>query len=458
MNVSNAILPRKQVNLKDITDLSDQFIQKNREKSCLVKSGNRTKQVLIHECVNFFLNPLNKTFFAFRRNALIRFASKNPLASIVGILELDLTRILGYEKVFWSVSNRNYASYSQREMNYTNFPWQNIYSIHYEKDNNDLHRSAEFIIYQNGNDPTKSIPFKYVNRILVLKQDKYMIESGIIKELNVVSIPNDKKVYVFRDPTSYDFKFAKDVKSIINAGQSVSVFSRPLHRLTKIEKEIELSLLENFINPQSALDYMHGIGHVIRVMFWILVLAEISTQSGLIISEEEKTAAIYSGFFHDLRRKNDFEDSKHGEASSMFFNDLIHSKLKKPYSTRCLNAILVHSIVKDPEDNDVIWKLLKDADALDRGRFGPPDKKNGCNSKYFRLPILKNDSNLSSNLLWAAYFLPRMCAHINWNNQAGTEFVNTFMASQRYVVQTYSVKNNFISIKRIMENYTLLNS
>ena len=58
---------------------------------------------------------------------------------------------------------------------------------------------------------------------------------------------------------------------------------------------------------------------------------------------------------------------------------------------------------------DVIWKLLKDADALDRSRFA----RGGCDKSYLRLGIYNTETG--QNILDLASYLPSWTQSLEWD-------------------------------------------
>ena len=78
-----------------------------------------------------------------------------------------------------------------------------------------------------------------------------------------------------------------------------------------------------------------------------------------------------------------------------------------------LEAVKYHSVddwscpieVKD----NIIWKVLKDADALDRGRFN-----RRCDRSYLRLDIFKTE--LGSQIVDFMDKLPDLTRNLQWNN------------------------------------------
>ena len=58
---------------------------------------------------------------------------------------------------------------------------------------------------------------------------------------------------------------------------------------------------------------------------------------------------------------------------------------------------------------DIIWKVLKDADALDRSRFGG----RGCDKSYLRLGIYQ--STVGQNILGLTSYLPKWTQNMLWD-------------------------------------------
>lgn len=86
-----------------------------------------------------------------------------------------------------------------------------------------------------------------------------------------------------------------------------------------------------------------------------------------------------------------------------------------------MNAVKYHSIPDEdtPKEiqNDFIWKVLKDADALDRARFNG----NGCDSSFLRLPIFNTHDGQS--IIELTSLLPGWTSHLAWKHPY-EEFIN----------------------------------
>lgn len=434
MQQSGRILPRNIAG--NFHDLSDQSIQSMRERTVNLRNSTGARQALVHDCVNLFFNPLNKTYYAYRRNARIRAYPDDPSTSVVGILELDLAAILDIEGVYWYVSDGNLAGFNGQNGNYQRMAWPYIYSIHYGRDGNDSYRAAEFLAFL----PTgEGIPFECVNRVLALPQDAGRLNGHISENLDITRINNDQRVFVFGDELHYDRQFWQDEQRIINVIIEQfqldirGIFERSLLYIARMEGEFGLSLRESFINQEIASSDIHGVAHVLRVMFWIHVLAEICSYYCVPLTAHELKAAMYAGFFHDSCRENNNEDEDHGKAAAERYREFIRREIVYPDSNRCLAAIEAHSKNTDPNQDDIVWKIVKDADALDRGRFGTPDSGNGCNRAMLRLGFFSNDNELAGDILWAAYFLPKITKYMKWTEHSCQDFVNTITASRNCV-------------------------
>ena len=130
---------------------------------------------------------------------------------------------------------------------------------------------------------------------------------------------------------------------------------------------------------------------------------------------------------HDLGKRSDREGAEHGFNSSELYNDkmseLISDVLIKD---RILQAVQFHSVEdKDCPNHvkqDIIWKVLKDADALDRSRFAGK----GCDKSYLRLDIYQSPSG--QNIFDLASYLPGWIQDIDKENiyEALSEQVNTY--------------------------------
>lgn len=155
-------------------------------------------------------------------------------------------------------------------------------------------------------------------------------------------------------------------------------------------------LLETFLKNNNDLKISnsdeHNKNHLLRVLILSQLLAEHYN-----LEEEYKSILYMAAVFHDIGRDNDLEDVTHGENSyhllveqaPHFQDSILHYLIK----SHCIddNKILKY---KDKYVN-LCLKILKDADALDRQRFGLKD----LDSSYLRLNFSKKLSFYAFRLL-----------------------------------------------------------
>ena len=167
----------------------------------------------------------------------------------------------------------------------------------------------------------------------------------------------------------------------------------------------------------SMLHSYHGIAHTYRVLFNSFLLASLSNATS-----QDTFACGVAAIIHDLGKHDDREGKIHGENSVIRCADLVSISVtdSKIYQ-RIMNAVKYHSIPDEdtPKEiqNDFIWKVLKDADALDRARFNG----NGCDSSFLRLPIFNTHDGQS--IIELTSLLPGWTSHLAWKHPY-EEFIN----------------------------------
>ena len=121
----------------------------------------------------------------------------------------------------------------------------------------------------------------------------------------------------------------------------------------------------------------HTKPHCARVLLFALILGK---QKGL--SEDEMNALGMAAVFHDSRRLDDGIDKGHGRRAAEYYKDYC-SKHDLPYDERTDYIMSYHdqddllglSEIKKSDSLDeraiLLYQIFKDADALDRFRFGP---------------------------------------------------------------------------------------
>ncbi len=215
---------------------------------------------------------------------------------------------------------------------------------------------------------------------------------------------------------------------------STEKFCDLANTFSNFKERLGCSLTEELFSSKTIAHSFHGISHITRVMFWVHILCYLTDTPW-----ETEKAAQYAAFIHDpCRKDNRMEEEEHGlEAANKYENFLRRKISDSVLRSRCRNAVIYHCR-DDSEcpDKDLIWEILKDADSLDRGRFGHPQglsgirkKSEGCDVNYFRLDIFKNHPKLKEYLTWSAYWLASITHYTKWSE-------NTFIDLKKEIVRS----------------------
>ena len=130
----------------------------------------------------------------------------------------------------------------------------------------------------------------------------------------------------------------------------------------------------------------HDAEHTLRVIFDALLLIQIQKVN---LTQEETYQLCDAILYHDVGRMNDDVDDDHGKASrQIYLEDSIDDDPTVGFLIRyhCIDDDVARNdleIMQIPDNKDRVWLLytiLKDADALDRVRFG----LRAVNPRYFR--------------------------------------------------------------------------
>lgn len=160
----------------------------------------------------------------------------------------------------------------------------------------------------------------------------------------------------------------------------------------------------------------HGISHNIKTLIYALIICK---EKGL---DYDKTKIVLDACkYHDVGRKNDFEDKYHGERSSNKIDGIIKNDefYKNNNYLNLLKAIVEIHSKDDREENNIatkyqvdindfkeIYSILKDVDALDRIRLsmGIPISK-GLDVRYLRTEESKKLVKFASQLNTIHYLI-----------------------------------------------------
>ena len=126
-------------------------------------------------------------------------------------------------------------------------------------------------------------------------------------------------------------------------------------------------------------DGIHGVGHTLRVLFWVMALGEFET-----LPESDRELLAVSAQLHDIGRVNDWICEEHGfrsvskmlEHGLVSFNDVQDLHLVSyMISYHCIDDIAARRCLdedRDIADKQRAWQLFqifKDSDGLDRVRI-----------------------------------------------------------------------------------------
>ncbi len=156
-------------------------------------------------------------------------------------------------------------------------------------------------------------------------------------------------------------------------------------------KEELKNILEDILYPSK----IHGKYHSEKVLFWAYIVSKDNH-----LDEVDRRILLDAAKYHDIGRTNDKDDCVHGLTSASkvlaYLDDFIYEEEE---NRNLLCAIIeLHSLddsksssifqkysLKNKDRFDILWKLLKDIDALDRIRYdlGYLDELS-FNPKYLR--------------------------------------------------------------------------
>ena len=159
-----------------------------------------------------------------------------------------------------------------------------------------------------------------------------------------------------------------------------------------------------FVRPdgRDASRTIHGVGHTMRVHVHASEIAE-----ALGLAPWECEALHYAAMWHDIGRTNDGVDCYHGAKSAGKVVGLgLHTAIDPVVLSVALFAVTHHSGNEthaeraaarsdDPEATLRVFRVLKDADGLDRVRLGTGD----LDPSYLRFPVSKTRVDRAWELL-----------------------------------------------------------
>ncbi|HXC37295.1 MAG TPA: DarT ssDNA thymidine ADP-ribosyltransferase family protein [Candidatus Acidoferrales bacterium] len=430
--VAHGILPNATAP-SNRADLSSQGVQAKRGSEIWLCGW---KQPKLHECINLFWNPSNLTMRAFQRNGLLLEAvSNNPDDAVICVLEIDLERLLE-SQCGWTIAPQNFArieftSFSPEQFTGAatwpdgtpKFDWKSVFSVASDSDD-DLDwleltrlngkRSAELIVHFGFAGASAALPFEIVERIILPPDDirkinqeqlSFLLSTG--KPSSRISAPS--LFYPKDELLKAEMEFVKSLsyrrKSDVKVLDKLNAALRDLEQFESVRPEVCPSR-ELYLYPELS-DGRHGSLHAVRVMFWSAFLLQHQNEN---TKRELLPAVLTAAALHDTCRDGNAVDEIHGRLAAEHHKPKIATFLTDPLLAQCLNAIHYHCL---PDEQcpapDLVQQILKDADALDRGRFAAPNYEGGCNVTLFRTEALRLDRY--NNIAWMAFRAAQITRH-----------------------------------------------
>ena len=151
------------------------------------------------------------------------------------------------------------------------------------------------------------------------------------------------------------------------------------------------------------------------------------------LNDDEIIACIVAAMIHDhCRTNNRNNDEKHGDLAVNKYFEKLRKIFSKEHYYLCIHAVKYHCMDDNKCPNkhhSIVWEILKDADALDRGRFDKPDKPKGCNTNIIRLKFLRDNPKFMEAIADLAYWIAQTTRHTNWTERPYRDLWNEIVIS-----------------------------
>lgn len=130
----------------------------------------------------------------------------------------------------------------------------------------------------------------------------------------------------------------------------------------------------------------HDLNHLYRVSILSGLIHELIREDHDNLNDKTLVHVMMAGLFHDIGRENDGEDTNHGKRSIELLNK------HHIHTSKDIRQIIEYHCIDDSQfpqcspKTQIMYQILKDADALDRVRFGIRT----LDARYLRLEISKS--------------------------------------------------------------------
>lgn len=227
-----------------------------------------------------------------------------------------------------------------------------------------------------------------------------------------------------KSPLTDESRLAGVCAADAHSGVSEALFRDCLRSFRNCERQIGRVLSPSAFRSPALANSDHGIGHTTRVMFWIALLARLHD-----VDERTTLLALTAAYLHDLARTDENADSLHGEAAATSETTrlmLSSLGLSAEESAAVRHAIRQHCLEDGERDDpiDVLSQLLRDADALDRGRFGRPGEPEGCELRRLGLPVFAAQPGWAHALASVAFHIAALTRYEDWSGNTFAQLVD----------------------------------
>ena len=133
------------------------------------------------------------------------------------------------------------------------------------------------------------------------------------------------------------------------------------------------NFLETEVHFSLADSEKHTKDHCARVLLFALLIAD-----KMALPHDRQTVLCAAAVFHDSRRKDDWLDVGHGQRAADYYLEYCRKHLIS-FDERTYQVMAFHdrddalgeAALAKEEDGVLLYRIFKDADALDRFRLGP---------------------------------------------------------------------------------------
>lgn len=209
-------------------------------------------------------------------------------------------------------------------------------------------------------------------------ENSRIITAHINKSDIIEYFPDDEEKEVLVPPAA-----VKDVKVDVLFG--INALTDEIQALYPLYQRYRSRISALYDDYGRADDEEHNAEHTLRVLFNALLLVQVQ---GIDLTKKESHQLCDAILYHDIGRTNDDVDDSHGAKSKDIYYDAApecNSATAFLIEYHCLDdrkalKALKASNIRDKERVWLLYTILKDADALDRVRFG----MRAVDPKYFR--------------------------------------------------------------------------